>query len=698
MRIVCALLLLLAAGAAAAQPASLVADRVRIESDDTLIAEGNVEVFYEGTSLSASRVIYDRETEGLTIEGPIRVTDADGEAVLLGDAAELEPGFRDGILTGARLVLDQQLQIAADELATIDGRYRRLTNAVASSCRVCSTSQTPLWEIRAARILHDTEERQIYFSRAQFRVVGVPVAYIPRLRLPDPTVERARGFLAPELRGTSELGQGLSVPYFIPLGRSADVTVAPWITPKTTTVELRYRQAFRSGAIEIDGAVSRDDIVPGETRSYVLADGRFNLPRDFRLDFEITAATDDTYADQYDYDTSSRLESFAEVTRYRENEFYDLALYHYDIVRPGSLDEGDETLVTIGYGAYERVFDTRAGRLTLGLDADVYDRDSDEEVIGRDSARIGTSLGWAAGAVLPAGVVLEAEAAVAADAYAIRRDPNYEPSELRLTPAAAVTLRWPLTRAAGGAYEMIEPVAQLAWADVSGGDVPDEDSRVVDFDEGNLFALDRFPGHDRSETGARLNLGVGYTRLESGWEVNGYVGRVLRFDDEYQFNEATGLNGEWSDWLVSGQVAVADALTVTNRAVFDDELDFSRNELRLALEAGAAEFAASYLWLEAEPEIDRDDDVNEAVFVAGYEFGRHWAGAVETRWDILEETFSRTDVGLTYRNECISVDLLVSRRYESNNYMDATYDFGVEVSLQGFGSSDASRYARTCPG
>jgi LPS-assembly protein len=245
---------------------------------------------------------------------------------------------------------------------------------------------------------------------------------------------------------------------------------------------------------------------------------------------------------------------------------------------------------------------------------------------------------------------------------------------------------------------MIEPVAQLAWAEVSGGDVPDEDSRVVDFDEGNLFTLDRFPGHDESEVGARLNLGLSYTRLAEGWELNGYVGRVLRFDDEFQFDEATGLDGEWSDWLVSGQLGVADNVLVTNRAVFDDEFDFARNELRLALEAGAAEFAASYLWLLAEPEIDRDDDVNEAIFSAGYDFNRHWFGGLETRWDIVAGRLSRTDVGVTYRNECIAVDLSVTHRYEGGDDTDPTLDFGVEVSLQGFGGGDSSRYARTCPG
>lgn len=698
MRALIAAWFLLTAAAASAQPASLVADRVRIENDRTLIAEGNVEVFYEDTQLSASRVTYDREAEELEIEGPLRVTRNDGSAVLLGDSARLDEGLRNGIVAGARLVLDRQLQIAADEMSTIDGRYRRLTNSVASSCRICALGQTPLWEIRAARVLHDTEERQIYFSRAQFRMMGVPLLYIPRLRLPDPTVERARGFLAPEFKGTSDLGQGLRLPYFVPLGQSADVLVAPWVTARTRTLELRYRQAFRSGSLTIDGAVSNDDLRPGDPRGYLFAVGRFRLPRDFRLAFDARAASDDTYADEYGYNTSARLESRAGVYRARQDEIIDLWLYHYDIVRPGSLKESDKTLVNLGEARYRRAFSTPLGRLSLGLDADLYDRDSDKDVLGRDVGRVGTGLEWFAGTVLPLGISVEAEAELRLDAYSIRRDSDYEPDATRRTQGAAIALRWPFSRVRGNVSQVIEPVAQLAWSDVSGGDVPNEDSRVVDYDEGNLVALDRFPGNDRSETGTRLNLGLSYARLAPAWQLNGYVGRILRFGDKTQFAEATGLNGTWSDWLVSGQVGIGDNLTLTNRAVFDEAFDVARNELRLALEAGAADFATSYLWLEAEPAENRNQDVHEAVFTAGYEFNRHWIGAVESRWDIFDERVSRTDFDLTYRNECISVDLSLSRRFEDSASIDPTYDFGVEVSLQGFGGGDSSRYARSCPG
>ena len=172
-------------GARAQELASLVADNILVDPRGRVTATGNVEVFYDGVRLTAQSVSYDREGSRLTITGPIRVTDADG-TLFLADQAELDRDLRNGVLISARMVLDQQLQIAATEIARVGDRYTRLDRVVASSCEVCASNPVPLWEIRAARVVHDDQARQLYFTNAQLRFIGVPVAYIPRLRLPDP--------------------------------------------------------------------------------------------------------------------------------------------------------------------------------------------------------------------------------------------------------------------------------------------------------------------------------------------------------------------------------------------------------------------------------------------------------------------------------------------------------------------------------
>ena len=63
-----ALLLALASPALAQETAALVSDRLSITGDTRLIAEGNVEVFFQGRTLRASRIIYDQATDRLLIK------------------------------------------------------------------------------------------------------------------------------------------------------------------------------------------------------------------------------------------------------------------------------------------------------------------------------------------------------------------------------------------------------------------------------------------------------------------------------------------------------------------------------------------------------------------------------------------------------------------------------------------------------
>ena len=143
----------------AGAPALLVADSLRLEGRDRLVAEGNVEALSGQTRLRAARVIYDRSTDRLTLEGPITVIEGD-RIVVLADSGDLDASLENGLLRGARMVLDQQVQLAANRIDRIGGRYTQLYKTAATSCRVCDDGVPPLWQIRAKRVLHDQEEKQ----------------------------------------------------------------------------------------------------------------------------------------------------------------------------------------------------------------------------------------------------------------------------------------------------------------------------------------------------------------------------------------------------------------------------------------------------------------------------------------------------------------------------------------------------------
>ncbi|MGR3468943.1 MAG: LPS-assembly protein LptD, partial [Shimia sp.] len=132
-RLLAALALALAPLALSAQEAAqLLADRVFLNADRTLVAEGDVEVFFETTQLTARRVIYTAD-ERLIVEGPIRITEGD-DLTILASQAELDPDLENGLLRSARFVLDQQLQVTAAQMRRVDGRFTEGYRVGATSC------------------------------------------------------------------------------------------------------------------------------------------------------------------------------------------------------------------------------------------------------------------------------------------------------------------------------------------------------------------------------------------------------------------------------------------------------------------------------------------------------------------------------------------------------------------------------------
>lgn len=702
-----ALLLTLALPVQAQDSATLVSDSLEISGDTRLIADGNVEVFYKGRRLKAERIVFDQATNRLEITGPIVLTEASGETLILASQAELAADLSEGILTSARLVLNQQLQMAANRIMRVSGRYTALQTVTASSCKVCAGDPTPLWEIRARRVVHDEVERQIYFDRAQFRLAGIPVLYVPRLRMPDPTLKRATGFLMPSIRTTSDLGTGIRLPYFIVLGRSADLTLTPYLTAKQSeTLGLRYRQAFATGLIEVEGAVTRDQLIEGKTRGYLRAKGNFQLPERFLLSFDGQTVTDRAYLLDYGIDNSDRLDSRVEVKRTRRNEHISGRIISFQTLRD------NETNSTIPTVIADLTFHRRFSLGPLGgeggfqLQTHNHSRSSispidgngDGIADGRDLGRISARIDWRRSFFLPLGIEGTVLGEVTADAYTISEDATFGGNTKRTHGSAGVELSWPWTKTeADGAVQVIEPVVQLLYSSSTAESLPNEDSVLVEFDEGNLFALDRFPGSDAVERGPRANVGISWTRHDpQGWSMGVTLGRVFREADLGQFGPGSGLAGATSDWLAGATFTLSDSVALTGRLVLDDGLSLTKAEARLTLSTPKTAFSSSMIWAVADPLENRPEPIQEITFDARRKINPNWTAKVSGRYDFEGDQGTLAGLGLEFLNECVRFDVSLSRRFTSSTSVTPTTDFGLSLDLVGFGSGITGGPARTC--
>jgi LPS-assembly protein len=382
-------------------------------------------------------------------------------------------------------------------------------------------------------------------------------------------------------------------------------------------------------------AVSDDDLNDG-LRAFLFADWFFLLPGEYVVRGDLELVSDPSYLSNYDFSNKDRLDSSIAIERTNATEDIFLEFVAFRTLRGPELSFRDQVTGRLLEGRYETAVPTGdlGGQAWLRLDTTALVRPSREDVVGRDVARIGAEAEWRTDTVTAGGIVAALETGFGSGLYFVDNDPTYSSPTLQGTPYAALEIRWPFQRSDGNASHLIEPAVFLGWSETYGGDVPNEDSTLVAFDNGNLLALSRFPGKDRTEDGFRAAVGLSYTLMAAGdWSVGASLGRVFWAENPGFDSDAAGLTGTTSDWLVSVNYDWRDRISLISRTLIEDPGTLSRSETRLGWQSDRFRLGTVYTYAEADPADQRFDETSEWTLDAGVRFNENWSSDVDWRYN-----------------------------------------------------------------
>ena len=676
---------------------NLIADEIKINQAGELVASGAVTVWYEDRKVTASSITYASQNDKLIIRGPIRIID-NQSTMILGDQAELSEDLKVGIIKSAKIILGYQVQIAAAKVLQKDARYSEAFNIAATSCHVC-LNKTPLWQIRARKIVQDKFEKQIYFEHAQLRVLDIPVFYLPFMRLPDPSLKRATGFLAPKLKTSSVLNTGIKIPYFIRLNKHKDFTITPFYSPKTKTIEYRYRQAYTSGFMLIEGALTRDALIPNKNRGYILSDTSLILQNGYNLGIQLQAVSDPSYLFEYDFAQLDRLNTKLELSRSMRYQNSEVKLSNYHSLRENENNATQPTLVA--EGAIESRLNPDMIKGEIGLEANFLKSyrysdlnndgpDSDTLVDGYDTTRLSLLSNWDHGWEIANGIILHFENEFGLSQYYVQQHADIGPKATRMFGVGAVGLRWPWYRInSNGGIGIVEPQIQLVRSVSSNSAVPNDDSTQVEFDEGNLFRLNRAPGLDLIENGSRLNVGLaGSQFMDSGSNLSWKIGRVLRSEALSTFPSGSGLSNSISDWLLATNFQQKNGIELINRALIASDGVVTKSETSLKVNRNQHQIRATHVELTKDSNISQNQSLSSMALEWSYNLNSNWRSDSKFQFDSNIGRLSKLELGLRYENECVNVDLSSSRSFSTSSTLIDKTDFTLSVELTGFSSSD----------
>jgi LPS-assembly protein len=550
-------------------------------------AVGNVQLYYNGTSVEADKVIYDQKTKRLHAEGNIRMTDADGK-ITYANEIDLSDDYRDGFVDSLHVDTEDATRMAATRADRSSGNYTVFENGVYTACAPCKDDpkKPPLWQVKGARIIHDQKEKMLYFENAQLEFFGVPMAYMPYFSTPDPTVKRKTGFLMPGFTQATGYGFGVDIPFYWAIAPDYDATFMPRITSKQgVLLQGEFRQRLENGSYQVRlygiDQLDRNAFAgaPGDRdfRGGVETRGQFSLNDKWVWGWEGVAFTDYTfmqdyrlsvYRDPYSSFLSLPTEAVSQLylTGVGNRSFFDVRTIYYL-----SLSGNQQTVPVIhpvldysnvfnypilgGEVSYktnvtsltreQAVFDpitnvASAAGLCTPTSADPLARTPTQCLlrgIPGTYTRATGEVQWRRSFTDSAGEIWTPFASVRADAVdaEISNQPgvnNFLPTgstqALRVMPTVGLEYRYPFINVQPWGSTTIEPIAQVIIRpnESYAGKLPNEDAQSMVFDASNLFSVDKFSGYDREEGGGRANVGVqATTQFDRGGSINALFGQ-----------------------------------------------------------------------------------------------------------------------------------------------------------------------------
>jgi LPS-assembly protein len=659
------------------------------EPSQTVVAVGRVEAWQGDRVLQADRVTFDRATGIARAEGNVVLLEPDGQ-VLFAERAELNQDFSAGVASGMRGLLADNGRLAATAARRREGRLTEMFQSVYTTCDACERDpqRAPLWQIAARRAQHDQQLKRVEYWNGTLQMAGIPVFWVPYLYHPDPTVERASGLLPPLLGQSRRLGAFFSLPYYWVIDEQSDATIEPIITTRERGVLAgEYRRRFDSGYVTFRGSGTNDSDT--DWRGHILGAGRFTLNDTWRAGFDLGRTSDIAYMRDYRFGSPRFLTTrpFAEAFPGRGYALIDAATYQG--LRITDSDKRSPQVLPRFFYDYTGPQGWLGGRFAFDVGSYNIFRQQ-----GTDTRRAGGRVGWASeitdrlGARWGFGARLDLYGYNFSDFAAANRR-NNDGSAGVAHPQAFVMWRLPLFRRFGAVTHVVEPIVQgVVGPNTTRGRFPNEDSRDVEFTDANLFALNRFPGRDRLEGGARINYGVRNTLfLANGASLEAMFGQSLRAHRDDTFDQQSGLSGRASDYVTRLSASPASWLNLAYRARFAN--DQARQTFSdISATVGERPFSVSASYVLVPPSVTgnretRREEVGGGVRVGPFENTRlsHWRGLASAYYDLEQNRFVSTAFGAVYEDECFVFDVRYVRSF-TNPALRAEGGTAVVFQLQ----------------
>lgn len=695
--------------------AAVEADKMSYDGGDgTISAEGAVNLSYQGYTIHADKLEYDQATDGLRASGHVVMRDP-GANLYHMDSIVVTGGMKEAFINSLTLTTSAGAKITARDTHYTSELVTVLTDATYAPCGDCidKNGQRIGWRVKATQITYDRKHAAVYMNNPTLEVLGVPIAWVPWLWIPDPTQPRATGLRMPSVGYGYRRGAEVTVPYFMPVGEDVDILLSPRLMSRQGLLlkgDVNWRlpglgafSVSASGLYQLDKSAFAGTVGDRSWRGAIQTSGHFTPVRDWAIGWSYSAFTDNAYLPDYGtgYGNSTVDELYA--THVTDDTYIDARVQHFNLLGNYKTDDPAQA-DALPVIQFDHVQDLAPGYGRVNVSGELLGihRGADQTgttggvpyVYGYDGNKqhLEVEGAWENQWILPGGVTASPyfggrlDAAYYDGASTLGSAPPAS-SLLSLTPIAAMDFRWPLAAHDGDNTQLFEPIAQLVYrgSSTTAVGITNDDSQSFVFDTSNLFSYNRFSGIDRQETGLRANLGGHYLAdfadgswvdLIAGQSFHLYGANALGINDTSQVGASTGLGSTASYFVASAKGGLPSGFTGGGKVQIDPSgFKVSRAGLGVGYSINRLSGNLSYNYTAANAAlgtgVDHEIAGNLSVPLTDY-----WSLQAGYGHNLVTNSWQSVNAGATYDDGYFTVS-------GNANATPSSYGFSVHAGLKG---------------
>lgn len=642
-------------------------------------------------TLKSDKIYYNVKSEEIKASGNTELTNTAGQRVKLNELS-LSKKQSDVAAKDIELWLGSHVYIKADSI-THNSDETIAKHADFTACYECDAYGNA-WDIHARTIIHDTEEKMIYFHDASFWLYdnNLPILWLPYYEIPDPSVKYKTGFLSPSFNSTNGMGMQINIPFYVNISDRHDITTTlSYLTSENPLFQMEHRLNLTHSEFRTKGSFTHNKA--GKNRWHIFNDDVIEMGDNARATIYIERTSDKTYLQKYGfYDYQPYLDSGAKLELFGQTSYVIADTHIFQELRTPEANQpiASGNILPNIRGTYQsnpfwhETFLSVSGDI-LAVSGDTTDS---QRIIGE--ARITSP--W----TLWGGNRLTLSMASRYDVYNFEKTEladgtqNFTGTKTRFLPSGYVEWNLPLYSAQSDWTYIIEPRARLTIMQHTNKDyvfAKDNDSAGRFLSDTTLFSDNRYAGYDQWENGNFIDYGARWAAFNDKNNIEVFLGQTYDLNTDAKDSNDNGFRNGFSDYV--GRIAYSRKYFEISSHFRNDRDTMKLNHIENSIYIGHGNnyITLGHIWDTKPIDINstNDKDTHEVAAGAGLQITKRINIKGSVIYNAYEHIIQRHEGGLFYEHPCYYFSFGYHRdNATKEDYVgNTTYQFKFGMSIDG---------------